>query len=508
MTRPSIEPFLVTAAQMRQIESRTFAAGMPVAALMEKVGQLIAARIQTAYPDGQIGILAGPGHNGGDALVVARALFLQGRQVQIYVPLTGLKPLTDQHRQYATHLGVPTVEQVEPLKYCAVIVDGLFGFGLTRPIEGSLAADIDWLNRSEVPVVSIDLPSGIHTDTGAVMGTAVRSHRTLCLGLWKQAFVQAAALPYLGESELIDFGLPLADIQAELGQPPTIQRLTPAAGLAALPLDRDPTAHKYKVGHLLLMAGSRTYAGAAILAAQGAKASGVGMVTLAVPESLRLMLVTQSPEALVIGCPEQDGAISGLPDTLTLDKYDAIALGPGLTTQAAILSLLAAPIPLVIDADGLNILAAHAPVERLRQRSAPTLLTPHPGEFQRLFPDLGEALAVAQTAAELTGATIILKRARSAIATPEGMLWINPDSTPALARGGSGDVLTGLAGGLLAQLLTSQQLTAQASTAQAAIGAVWWHAQAALYAHQRSTVLGVDPLTLAAALSPALRSLR
>ncbi len=494
---------LVSADQMQQIETLGFEAGMPVAALMEKAGQRLFEWVQLHYPNGKIGILAGPGHNGGDALVVARELFLQGRPVQLYSPFTRLKPLTQQHLQYAAHLGITSVTDIRQLQHCQVVIDGLFGFGLTRPIMEPLAPDIQWLNQSGLQVVSIDLPSGIATDSGEPLGIAVRAHHTLCLGLWKQATVQTAALPYLGTCDRIDLDLPMADIQAVLGDKPALRRLTPTIVRSALPLDRDPTAHKYSVGQLLLVAGSKTYAGAALLAARGARASGVGMVTLAVPESLRLMAVGQIPEALVVGCPEQDGVIQALPETVVPEKYDAIALGPGLTRQAeaVVLALLPVPVTLVIDADALNILATRPETvaDRLKQRSHTTLLTPHPGEFRRLFPHLPDQLDAAQTAANLTGATIILKRARSAIAAPDGPLWINPASTPALARGGSGDVLTGLVGGLLAQHRAHPQ-----SATLAAIGGVGWHAAAADYAAQQQTVLGVDPLTLAAALAKGL----
>ena len=292
---------------------------------------------------------------------------------------------------------------------------------------------------------------------------------------------------------------------------PNCRRLTRKTVLAALPLQRVPTVHKYSVGQLLLVAGSRTYAGAALLAARGARASGVGMVTLAVPESLQLMAVDQAPEALVVGCPEHNGVIQALPESLVPTAYDVISMGPGLTPQAeAVVSqLLTVPVPLVIDADALNILAATATVEALRQRPAATVLTPHPGEFRRLFPDLPETLAVAQAAANLTGTTVVLKRARSTIATPHGPLWINPDSTAALARGGSGDVLTGLLGGLWASHRAQQPDSADVDTSlQAALGAVGWHAATAQSVAQRRTVFGVDPVTLATALPDCLNTLR
>lgn len=514
--RPAIERFLVSADQMRQIEGRLFGAGMPVAALMEKVAGQIARRLMALYPrcsktdsEGRsqffrMGIIVGPGHNGGDALVVARELYLQGYDIRLYRPLDKLKNLTAAHAQYATSLGIPTVERVDDLADCTLIVDGLFGFGLTRALEGAIAALVQTINDWAIPVVSLDLPSGIHTDTGQPLGVAIQATRTLCLGLWKRAFVQDCALDFLGHAELIDFDIPLADIHAVLGQEPLVQRITPAAVRSRLPLPRGQATHKYKVGHLLLICGSRQFAGAALLAGLGTRASGVGMVTIAVPESLRLWLVAQLPEALVLGCEETDsGAIAQLPNALNLEKYNAIACGPGLTrdVKGVVHQVLDTAKPLLLDADGLNLLAELGAAETLRYRPAPTVLTPHIGEFKRLFPTLLEhavdAGAAAQAAAKNSSAIVVLKGARSAIASPNQSLWINPASTPALARGGSGDVLTGLTGGLMAQSDADSVLSA------ALVGS-WWHAQAGCWLARDRSALGVDPKTLAKGLIPAL----
>ncbi|MEM8807127.1 MAG: NAD(P)H-hydrate dehydratase, partial [Cyanobacteria bacterium P01_G01_bin.38] len=490
--RPAqLDTYLVTAEQMQQIESRLFSAGMPVAALMEKVAGLITQAIKQILgdrlPGCRFGVLVGPGHNGGDALVLARELWLAGHEVMICHPFAKRKPLTESHGSYARSLGIPWETSVDALaqwsQACDYLIDGLFGFGLERPIEGPLAAAIATLNTTRLPIISIDLPSGLHTDTGQILGTAIQATHTLCLGLWKRAFVQESALAYLGSPRLIDFGLPLADIQTVLGTSPVQQRLTPQAALQGLPLNRPATAHKYTAGHLLLIAGSRQYTGAALLAGLGAVASGVGMLTLAVPESLRLWLVGQLPGALVVGCPEGDeGEISALPEDIRLEHYDAIACGPGLTQQAksVVAAVLDSHCPLVLDADGLNILATGSSNSTLKKRSAPTVLTPHPGEFKRLFPeiDLTDKGTAAQQAAKQSGATLVLKGARSAIASPQGQLWFNPIGTPALARGGSGDVLTGLLSGIAAQKLVGQNPKAwPQAILDATLSSVWWHSQ-------------------------------
>lgn len=500
---------VVTAAQMQAIEARLFEGGIPVAALMEKVAGRIAAWVMQRFPLPRdrgltVGIFVGPGHNGGDALVVARELFHRGYGVRLWCPFSRLKPLTDAHAAYARHLGIPWVESVAAIADCDVVIDGGFGFGLDRPIQGDLAAAIAQLNQGRAHRISIDLPSGLQTDSGEPLGIAVQAHQTLCLGLWKRGLLQAAALPWCGAVEVLPFDIPDRDIQAVLGDAPLTQGISAAAVRSRLPLGRSATAHKYTVGSLLVVAGSRQYAGAALLAGRGAIASGVGMVTLVVPERLHLTAVAQLPEALVHGAPETPtGAIAQLPTDLDLHRYDAIAAGPGLTQSVPNLldPLLASDRPLILDADALNLLALQSPVDTLAARSGPTVLTPHLGEFRRLFPNIldgaADATAAAQEAAIAAGATVLLKGARTAIAHPDGQLWLNRHSTPALARGGSGDVLTGLIGGLAAQLCCQAQDRDPAlALLDAAIAGTGWHAQAAIAIAQRETELSASPSRL------------
>jgi len=505
MTDP-VASAVVTAAEMRQIEERLFAAGMPVAALMEKVAGAIAARLPALYPRSQfpgVGILAGPGHNGGDALVVARELHLRGYRVAVCQPLAKLKELPAAHSRYVESLGIPIGDRLDLLLASDWIVDGLFGFGQERPVEGELAALVDRLNDSPQPVVSLDIPSGIHTDTGAVLGTAVRATRSLCLGLWKRAYLQDRALEYLGAAERVDFGIQPDDIWAMLSRPIPVRQMTAAIARELLPLPRPRHTHKYRQGFLLAIAGSSQYAGAAHLVGLGARASGVGMLALCVPESIKAGLTLQMPDALAITCPETaSGGMAALPEELDWQRYSAIACGPGLTLAAApvVKTALASDLPLVLDADGLNVLA-HLGVEQVRSRRAPTILTPHAGEFARLFPDLPDPtedrIEAVKAAAASCGAVVLLKGAKTAIAHPNGTVWLIAESTPALARGGSGDVLTGLLGGLLAQPVAG---SAEAIAALAA----WWHARAGLQAASERGELGVDACTLTQYLPTAL----
>ena len=496
-----MESVVVTAAQMREIEGCIFAAGMPVAALMEKAATLSATRIQQIYPSCEakrVSFLVGPGHNGGDALVVARELYLQGYQVSVYCPLSKSKELTAQHARYAKSLGIIFESGIEALSNGDLIIDGLFGFGLERSLSDKLAEDVRQLNQWGKPVVSIDIPSGIHTDTGEILGVAVRATVTLCLGLWKRAFFQERALEYLGKVERIDFGIPSQYVGEVLGKPAPIQKMLPEIAREFLPLPRPLTTHKYKQGHLLVICGSRRYAGGAILTGLGARSSGVGMLSMAVPVSLKPLLVAHLPEALIIACPEtESGAIAELP-SLELSQYDAIACGPGLTREATSLveTVLKIPSPLVLDADGLNILAEMGTVASLSPRVAPTILTPHNGEFKRLFPHLnilGDRIPATQKAARESISHVLLKGARTIIASPQGRVWLIGESTPALAKGGSGDVLTGLIGGLVAQNEKSTQPLPRENIV--ATGA-WLHQQAGIFAAKDRTELGVDGITL------------
>jgi NAD(P)H-hydrate epimerase len=346
------------------------------------------------------------------------------------------------------------------------------------------------------------------------LGTAIRATQTLCLGLWKQGLLQDHALEWVGVAELVDFGLPLADILAVLNEMSPVRRITAARAIRQLPLHRPAATHKYKMGHLLLVCGSRRYAGGALLTGLGARASGVGMLSIAAPAALKPLLTAQLPEALVLDCPEtESGAIQQFPDGLDLSSYHAIACGPGLTLDApaVVQSVLDSDCPLVLDADGLNLLAQQGTVPTLQQRSALTILTPHLGEFKRLFPEIATdecRIRATQQAAQDCGAIVLLKGARVAIAAPTGAVWINPDSSAALARGGSGDVLTGLTGGLLAQAASGPAIAGDAALSVALSvvqSAAWWHAQAGVWAANARSQLGVDAWTLSQALIPALQ---
>ncbi len=490
---------VVTIAQMQAIENRMFAAGMPAAALMEKTSLRITQRILQLFPPPQrVGFLVGAGHNGGDALVVARELFWHGYEVLLYSPSDGFKDLTTQHYQYALNIGIPRVANIKDLKNCNLIVDGLFGFNLNRLMNSLLINTINEINALQIPIISIDLPSGIHADTGEVLGAAIQAHHTFCLGLWKCAFAQDQALPYFGQAELLRFDIHPADIQTVIGGSNTVKMMNRQQADRYLPYQRPLVTHKYQQGHLLLVVGSWQYAGAAILAGLGAQASGVGLLSIAAPNSLKLALLQHLPDAIIIGCPEtSNGAIKHLPG-LDWEKYTAIAGGCGLTTEpiGVIDSLLEQNLPLVLDADGLNILA-NLPVDHWQKRSAPLILTPHGGEWRRLFPEQVNRIAEVRQHAERTQTILLSKGARTVISDGD-RTWVINNGTPALARGGSGDVLTGLIGGLVAGASEQTQLLDVVASAN------WWHAQAGSLAAQERGLAGVDALTLSKHLIPAI----
>ena len=322
-----LESIVVTAEQMGQIEAKIFAAQMPVAALMEKAAILMSQRIQELYPLTQtssIGILVGPGHNGGDALVIARELHLKGYNICLYNPFKKSKELTSNHTKYAQNLGIPSHQEIELLDQCQLIIDGLFGFGLTRSLCGDIAQSIEIINQKNIPIISIDIPSGLHTDTGEVLGIAIKATHTLCLGLWKPVFFQDQALEYIGTSERIDFGIPTQFVWEILPQPAPLQILNKTLAKQFLPLPRPLVTHKYQQGHLLLICGSRRYAGGSILTGLGARSSGIGMLSIAVPESLKPLLVSH--------LPEMRGQVA-VKTCSTIDDTSAVNPGPQAITS-------------------------------------------------------------------------------------------------------------------------------------------------------------------------------
>ncbi|MEW6324285.1 MAG: NAD(P)H-hydrate dehydratase [Nitrospirota bacterium] len=464
---------VVTAKQMQELDrlaSERY--GVPTARLMERAGEQLLAALDarfTPLTDKRMLIVAGKGHNGGDGLVLARLLRQRQIAVDTYLAaerasLQGLvKDQLTRLEQAGGAVHDRTQWSLDRLREAAsssdVIVDALLGTGLSAPVEGLYAELIQIINHSGVPVLAVDLPSGINADTGHVMGSAVRAQITVTFALPKLGLLLHPGAEHAGHVIVGDIGIP----QEAVAQLPIVtEQITPAAiGRALAP--RAPQQHKGHFGHLLVIAGSVGKTGAAALCALGGLRGGAGLVTIASPSSLNATLeglVMEAMTAPVAETVDQTIAEAALPAVARLlDGKRAVALGPGLSqhpeTQAFARALLPTlTCPTVIDADGLNALAGHeALVAKCR---APMVLTPHPGEMARLLGCSAAQVeedrpAAARDAATRYRAWVVLKGARTLLAAPDGRLWINTTGNPGMATGGTGDVLTGLIGGFLAQ---------------------------------------------------------
>jgi len=455
------EHLLVSGAQMVGLEERLFASGLPVEALMEKAGLALAQRLLQGLRTPQPGpdfpkpnpagvlVLVGPGHNGGDGLVVARELHLAGVPVRLWSPFERRKPLTERHWSHARWLGMAVLEAAPASDDPALWIDALFGNGQQRPPGEAIERLLAERGRRRGGLVSIDVPTGLCGDRGLPLGsTAARAERTFCVGLWKRGLVQDAALAYVGQLERVDLGLP-PRLLASLPDPVPLglgfaQGPEGDAQRAPRP-ELPPAAGKYGRGRLLVIAGSDRYRGAAHLSLAGATASGCGSLRAVVPAALEGSLWQVHPHVVL----EAAGAMEG-----PLERLDAVLIGPGLGsgTDTGLGSagwwegLRQFPALVVVDADGLRSIDA----TWLQGRQGPTWITPHAAEFAVLFPELAPLppLEAAAAAARLTGVAVLLKGARSVVAAADGRCWQLMCAAPESARAGLGDVLAGYAAGL------------------------------------------------------------
>jgi NAD(P)H-hydrate epimerase len=526
---------LVTGAQLEDLETRLFASGLPVEALMEKAGLAISRRLlkvlkQPAWQRltaSEIVVLVGPGHNGGDGLVVARELHLAGLAVRLWRPYPTQRPLTEAHWRHALWLGLP--ELPDPPDPCQphLWVDAIFGIGQRRP-PGEQVEQLLIERQRQRPgaLVAIDCPTGLCADTGRRLGKgAATAAITFCLGLIKQGLIQDGALAHVGRLERIDLGLPpqgltdLADCALALGARDARSFVASAGASGNDWREPDPAASKYERGRLLVVAGSRRYRGAAHLALAGASATGCGSLQASIPAELAGDIWTLLPHVVVhqdLGATEMGGLDLAALKLDGVERLDAVLLGPGIgrpnpksafsppSDTSAWEQLGAFEGLLVLDADGLNRLAdldqqPDGALAWLRRRSGPTWLTPHRGEFARLFPDLAElpALDASLAAAQTCGATVLLKGARSVIAAADGRRWQLLEACPAVARAGLGDVLAGYAAGMGARAQSQGGLDAQLRAA-AALN----HALAGCRVGHRPGPAGTEPLTVARNLTP------
>ncbi len=494
------EHLLVDAQVMAQLEEELFAAGLPVEALMEKAALAVAQRLLAEHAallerHGAV-VLVGPGHNGGDGLVVARELWLAGVTVTLWCPFASLRPLTQRHWRYAEWLGVP--RQLEPPDPAApaLWIDALFGTGQNRPPSASLEALLaQRQQRQPGRLVAIDAPTGLCCDRGQPLGAVAASACvTYSLGLRKRGLVQDEALAWVGRLERLELGLPAQQLSALPANTPC--GLAPG-DLATAPWPTPPpAAGKYGRGRLLLVAGSDRYPGAAALAIAGASASGCGSLRAVLPAAVAQGVWQRFPHVVLSDAEALEGPLE--------ERLDALLLGPGLGPEppepARWAQLESFGGLLVLDADGLNHLSRRPEGAStwLQQRRGPTWLTPHRCEFNRLFPELAErpALEAAREAAAASGCSVLLKGARSVVAAADGRRWQLLQAAACSARAGLGDVLAGYAAGLGALGVAAGAADLPALLALAALA----HADAGLELAERGRG-AADPASVADALN-------
>ncbi len=484
---------ILTGTQMAELDRQAIAGlGIPSLVLMEMAGCAVVEELRARFPDltqKKIVIVIGKGNNGGDGLVVARRLLDLQASVTVHA-LCNPEEFSPETRQQAAilhKLGFPLQHSTKPkgvsklaeaLATADIVIDGIFGTGFRGAARDLAATAIELINVSPAFVCAIDIPSGVEADTGHVLGPAVYADLTVTFELPKLGVVLYPGRQYVGELVVRPIGYP----RILIDQYASMLEWVDAAWVRERLPQRQPYSHKGDYGKVLVVAGSRGYTGAAALCAEAALRAGAGLVYLALPESLLPAMEAKLTEVIKLGLPERAGAIAqgALEKILEFSEdKDVLVVGPGLgrapQTVKTVRQLVAqASKPLVIDADGLNALGREAG-KILVERTAPTVLTPHPGELSRLMAKSvdeieADRVGIAREAARQFTSVLVLKGVPTVTATPHGEIFINSTGNSGLASGGSGDVLTGCLGGLLAQGLDS--LTAS-------VCAVYLHGRAA-----------------------------
>ncbi|MFA4829693.1 MAG: NAD(P)H-hydrate dehydratase [Thermodesulfovibrionales bacterium] len=470
---------IVTAEEMREIDRKAIKNyGISGTTLMERAGLKGAEKIKELFEKRKIIVLSGGGNNGGDGLVAARNLHEWGWNVKVILLSNEKKLSPDCLEQYkiAKKSGVPVVFNTEIRGkdlHSAVVVDAIFGTGLSKPVTGRIADIISFINSSTVPVISVDIPSGISSDTGQVMGEAVMADYTVTFGLPKRGHLLYPGAECTGKLFVEDIGFPdellrSEKIRVELLESMDVSLLIP---------ERRRYSHKGDYGHVLVIAGSRGKTGAAFMCAKACLRAGAGLVTIGVTETLMDVFQSRVTEEMTLPLPDRgDGTLSSKASdkilTFMADKADVLAIGPGISvtddTQKLVTALvLNSAAPMVMDADAINALEGNKHI--FRKAKAPIILTPHIGEMARLlttgsrvrgFEGPREKLRyqiekdrinAAISFAKETGTYLVLKGAPTVIAEPEGSAFVNPTGNPGMASAGVGDVLTGMIAGLLGQ---------------------------------------------------------
>jgi NAD(P)H-hydrate epimerase len=469
---------ILNAAQMRDADRHTVEEiGIPSLVLMENAGRQVVAAIEAAFEshlDGRVAVLCGRGNNGGDGFVVARTLLQRGIDTSVFVigAVSEIRGDARTNLDILGRLGVTVVEindeqtwelHFSEIARCSLIVDAIFGTGLRSAVAGMLETVIADINAADIPIVSVDLPSGMSADTPHLIGDCIDASLTVTLAAPKLPLVLPPGEAYAGDVVIADIGIPHDVIDAVEG--PHIELLTPEQ-LRALVGPRAADSHKGDFGRLTLAAGSMGKTGAAYLAAMGALRSGAGLVTVATPAACLSIVASMGPEFMTVDLPDDAGMVTlAAVDRLLEQSHDVIACGPGLGRSANVAEFVRALLdratcPLVLDADAITVLADD-PGRLSGTEERDVIITPHPGEMARLIgasvSDVqNNRLEVATDFATTHRVHVVLKGHRTVIATPEGHVFINPTGNPGMATGGTGDVLTGMIAAWLAQLLDAE----------------------------------------------------
>ena len=456
---------LLTSAQMARADAAAAAAGVPGRTLMEAAGHAVAAACQARWSPRPVTVLCGPGNNGGDGFVAARHLAQNGWPVRVAL----LGPRGRLKGDAAHHAGLWSgpVEPLLPqaLDGSALVIDAVFGAGLARPLEGEALATVEALSERRIPCLAVDLPSGIDGDTGAVLGAAAMAELTVTFFRKKPGHLLLPGRMHCGAVLCAEIGIPESVLN---GIGPDCFENGPALWLDRLPRPRLDD-HKYRRGHAVILGGAEM-TGAARLAAEATRRVGAGLLTILAPPEAVTIYALAAPGHLVRPLPA-DGAI---PEAILGDpRVTAMLIGPGAGleegTRNRVLAALAAGKPLVLDADALTVFSRR-PADLFAAVTDADILTPHDGEFSRLFDASGGKVQRARAAAATAGCTILLKGADTVVAGPGGGAVINANAPAELATGGAGDVLAGMILGLRAQGVPPQE---------AACAAAWLHGAAA-----------------------------
>jgi ADP-dependent NAD(P)H-hydrate dehydratase / NAD(P)H-hydrate epimerase len=470
---------VVTAEEMRVIDRRTIEGySIPGSVLMERAGLAVASRIKEAFSPRKVIIIAGSGNNGGDGLVVARNLYNEGWDVKVFLTVKPEDLKGDALLQYriAVKFGLKIYPINEFLTNCSslitrhcILVDALLGTGISKNVTGLLSEVISYLNRSNVPIISVDIPSGISSDNGQIMGEAVRADCTVTFGLPKRGHLLYPGAQHSGKLFIEDIGFPKELLNSEKLH---IELLTKDKVSPLIP-QRPRYSHKGNYGHVLIVAGSKGKTGAAIMAAKACLRSGAGLVTLGIPKSLADVFQSRVTEEMILALPDKgDGTLSQRASRVILnflnERATTLAIGPGIgissdTKKLMDILIKTSTTPMLIDADGINSLKGERAI--FSKLKAPIILTPHPGEMARL---LGKQKGVSVKTQDIernrinvpvsfakeTGTYLVLKGVPTIIAGPDGMAYINSTGNPGMASAGTGDVLTGMISAFLSQGLS------------------------------------------------------